>query len=132
MRSAMTTLLFVGGLFALRRRIVWNAFNKQLIALIVLAMLMIVGHRLIAIAYRTSANETMTIDLVIAGGMLFYAAYAYVPRLALAAVPIVIGIFAALLWPLHAPALSVVALALSAPIAALILRRVDKREPAPR
>lgn len=124
--SAITTLLFTGALFAIRRRILWNAFNKRLIALAVTGMLLIVAHRLVAIGFRTPPNETMTIDLVIVISMGFYAAYAFIPRFVVATVPIVIGLLGALVWPTNAPAISVIALAISAPITAIVLLQAGK------
>ena len=124
--SVVTTVLFGTGLFALRHRVWWNVFNKQLIALAVLGMMIVVGHRLIAVVYRTPVHETMTIDLVIACGLAFYAAYAFVPRLVLCAVPALVGILAALAWPLHAPFICVASLAIGAVVAAVTLMQVKK------
>jgi serine/threonine-protein kinase len=124
--SVATTGLFIAGLIVTRRRIVWNAFNKQLISLIIVAMVTVVVHRYVALVYRTPAHETMTIDLVIACGMALYAAYAFIPRLVLAAIPLLVGIPAALAWPNEAPFISVAAMASSAPIAALVVMKVEK------
>jgi serine/threonine-protein kinase len=125
--SVASTVLFCSGLFLIRHRIgvVWNTFNKQLIALVIVAMIMIVIHRVVGIVHHVPVEETMTIDLVIACGFTLYGAYAYIPRMVLAAVPLVAALPAAVLWPAHAPFLFVASLATGAPIAALVAMTVQ-------
>jgi serine/threonine-protein kinase len=120
--SAFTTALYCWSLFVIRRRIAWNAFNKQLIVITFCGMMTVVVHRLIAVVYQTPASETMTIDLVIMSGMGAFAAYALIHRLVLAGIPLVIGVGAALLWPSQAPLIAVAAVGAAAPIAALVLK----------
>lgn len=121
--SVVSTVLFCSGLFVVRHRIgvAWNAFNKRLIALVILAMTMVVVHRVLALVHHARAEDTMTMDTVIAAGVLLYAAYAYLRRLVIASVPLVVALPLAVLWPAQAPFLFVSALAIATPVAALVV-----------